>query len=243
MTSRAPTPLPDLKDEALRLLKAADQAEITLRLVGGLAVALRCPSARRPPLVRSYKDVDVVGHRSARGKIDTLVKGLGYEPEEEFNHLHGGHRLLYNDPKHRRQLDVLLDRIEMCHGLDVADRLGLDELTLAPADLLLTKLQVVEVNESDLQDVVALLADCDIDKERIADVLAADWGWWRTVTENLRKVGRYASNLTSVDQDRIMGELQALSHRIDTEPKSLRWRVRAKIGDRVRWYDLPEEDF
>jgi hypothetical protein len=235
------TPHPDLRHEALRVLHAARDEGLTLRAIGGLAVAIRCPSAARPPLRRDYKDLDVVGLSSERKRIDEVFTDLGYVPDEEFNILHGHQRLLHYDRANGRQLDTFLDRFHMCHTLELKDRIALDELTLPPADLLLSKLQVVETNERDLKDMVALLLDAEIDAERIARVCADDWGWWRTVTEVLEKAVAYAEQ-ESVEPVAVRNRVETLRARIDETPKSLRWRARAKVGDRVRWYELPEEN-
>jgi hypothetical protein len=129
--------------------------------------------------------------------------------------------------------------MRMCHLLELGERLGGDGgLALDATDLLLSKLQVVETNERDLKDASALLLDCAIDDVRIAALLASDWGWWRTTTMVLERVERYAAN-AGLD----LGErIAALRARIDAEPKSRRWRLRARVGERKRWYDLPEED-
>jgi hypothetical protein len=234
-------PLADVREEALRLLGAAEERGLTIRAIGGLAVAIRCPSAARPPLAREYKDLDVVGFRSERKEIDEFLVEQGYEADKEFNVLQGHERLLHNDRVNGRQLDTFLDRFSLCHTLDLRSRLALDKLTLTPADLMLSKLQVVETNERDFKDMVALLVDADIDDERIARVCAEDWGWWRTVTGSLDNVEAYAEH-DGIDTDAVRERLAALLERIEAEPKSLRWRARAKVGDRVRWYELPEED-
>jgi hypothetical protein len=222
-------PLPDLRDEAKRLLRAADERGLTIRAIGGVAVGLRCPSA-----TRQYKDLDVVCLSQQRRDVDAFFVEHGYVADAEFNLLQGHRRLLHFDRANDRRLDTFVDRFEMCHALDLRDRLALDELTLTPADLLLTKLQVVETGERDLQDMVALLLDAEIDDERVAQVCADDWGWWRTATETLDKLERYEPSLAP--------QIAQLRKRIEAAPKSLRWRARAKIGDRVRWYELPEDD-
>jgi hypothetical protein len=238
MAERAP--LPDLRDEALRLLGAAEERGLTIRAIGGLAIALRCRSAARPPLARAYKDLDVVGLGSERKQIDAFFVEHGYVPDKEFNVLHGHERLLHYDRANARQLDTFLDRFSLCHTLELRSRLALDKLTLTPADLMLSKLQVVETNERDFKDMVALLLDAEIDDARIARVCAEDWGWWRTVTGVLDKVEAYAEH-DGIDTDAVRDRLAALHARIEAEPKRLRWRARAKVGDRVRWYELPED--
>src|SRR5918995_5450966 len=132
------TPLPQLRDEALRLLGAAEERGLTIRAIGGLAVAIRCPSAARPPLAREYKDLDVVGLGSERKEIEAFFVDQGYVPDKEFNVLQGNERLLHHDPVNGRQLDTFLDRFSLCHTLDLRNRLALDKLTLTPADLMLS---------------------------------------------------------------------------------------------------------
>lgn len=237
----ADTPLADLRAEARRVLEAARERDLAVRAVGGLAVSLRCPSASQPPLARDYKDLDVVGLAAERQEIDGFFRELGYTPDEEFNALQGHQRLLHYDTANGRQLDTFLDRFHMCHDLDLRGRLRLDELTLTPADLLLTKLQVVQTNERDLKDATALLLDADVDDARVAEVCASDWGWWRTVTGVLDKVEAFAQQ-DGIDTERMHVRVARLRERIDTEPKGRRWRARAKVGDRVRWYELPEEN-
>ncbi len=231
----------DVRDEALDLVQRAAARGVTLRITGGVAVAIRCPSASRPPLQRAYKDVDLVGSSAQRSQIDALMKDLGFSASEEFNSLHGHHQLLYADSS-QRILDIFIDRIVMCHSLDVSERLGLDELTLTPADLLLTKLQVVQTGANDFKDSVALLIDCDIDGDRVAKVLASDWGWWRTATEVLAKVKGYGASLQGLEGiERLAARVAELETQIAAEPKGMRWKARARIGDRVSWYQLPDD--
>lgn len=240
-------PRADLKEEAVRVLDAAEAEGIVLRALGGLAVNLICPSARVPPLARSYKDLDFVGRRGDARPITGLLASLGYQPDLEFNALHGHKQLYFWDPQNRRQLDVFVERVHLSHDLDVGHHLEATARTLSPADLLLTKLQVFEVNEKDLKDACALLADHPIsadgiDPDRITEVLGADWGWWRTCTRTLEAVTRYAEHLDGFEgKEGALRSAQELRSHIDRAPKSLRWRLRSIVGERVRWYELPEE--
>jgi hypothetical protein len=244
---RALTPPPDLRDEVMRVLGAGSQVRLVLRVTGGLAVWLRCPSARRPPLEREFKDLDLVGQAGQAEPITALLEGLGYLPDEEFNQLHGHQRLYFWDPENQRQLDVFIERIAMSHVLDLAGRVDLEDKTIPLADLLLTKLQVFETNEKDLKDSVAILVDHPIgdngiDPDRVAEVLASDWGWWRTATASLDKVVAYSDNLNNFDgAETVIQRAEELRALVDQAPKSLKWRARAKVGERIRWYELPEE--
>lgn len=239
--SNAQRPGGELVNEARRIVSTADEVGVTLRITGGLGVAIQCPSAARPPLKRTYKDLDLVGKGTQGREIDELMKGLQLTPGEEFNSLHGKHQRIYTFPD-GRILDVFIDRIVMCHVLDVHDRLDLDQYTLSPEDLLLSKLQVLEAKDSDLKDALALLSDCRLDEERIATVLSRDWGWWRTVTEVLQRVREYAHTLSGLGaRDEIVERISSLERRIEAEPKSMRWRARGVVGDKVPWYQVPEE--
>jgi hypothetical protein len=176
--------------------------------------------------------------------LTQALEALGYEGDREFNALHGRERLLFWDATNGRQLDVFVDRMVLCHTLDLADRVTREPRTLPLADLLLAKLQVVELNERDLKDATALLADHDlgpdgVDAERVTEVLASDWGWWRTATGTLERVAGYAGDLDGFGA--AVERAGALGERIEAAPKSRRWRMRAKIGERKRWYELPEE--
>ena len=124
-----------------------------------------------------------------------LLDGHGYTADTRFNTLHGAQRLLHYDPAHQRQLDTFVSSFAMCHALDLEDRLPAGSATLAPADLLLTKLQIYEVNDKDLIDAIALLlshpvgadGQPSLDTRRLAKVTSTDWGWYTTLTDNLAK--------------------------------------------------------
>jgi hypothetical protein len=244
-------PLSDVREEGLRLIKAAAERGVPVRLLGGVAVWARCPSAATPPLQRDYGDVDIISLSKASRDLTRFLESMGYQPDKLFNALHGAQRLNFTDATSDRPLDVLLDRFAMCHALELRDRISLDALTIPLADLLLTKLQVVQINDKDLLDVTALLADHplggsehdSIDLGRVAAVLAKDWGFEHTVRINLEKV---RTSLTSrglpeaaitVIGERVAGVMSEL----DQASKSLAWKLRARVGERVRWYELPED--
>lgn len=235
--------LADVRAEGERIVVAAAERGLTLRLCGGAAVAYLCPSAAVPPLARAYKDVDVVALRRERAAVAALLVELGYEARQEFNLLNGSSRLLFWDATNERQLDVLLDRFEMCHALELAGRLDAGTVALDPADLLLTKLQVRETNERDVRDALALILDTEPHVGRVADVLCADWGWWRTTTEVLSRVAASAEILEPPAAHAVRAWIERLEREVETRPKGVRWRARAAVGDRVRWYEEPDEDY
>jgi hypothetical protein len=238
----------DVIAEAERIAAAASQAMIAVKLVGGAAINLHCSSARQAPLKRKYGDLDFVTSSKQRPAVQKLFESLGYEGDRRFNTLNGNQRLLYLDGVNGRQIDVFIDRMKMCHVIELADRLGHEGPTLTPADLLISKLQVYEVNMKDLVDTTALLldhpvADHDndaIDAAYLARLTSEDWGLHRTLQLNSGRV-REAVRELDVDSARVSQRLDELWARIDAQPKSFRWKLRARVGDRVSWYELPEE--
>jgi len=247
-----PMPLASVLEEADRIKRAADARGVTLRFVGGVAVGLRCPSASKPPLSRRYVDIDVIGHRKENAKISQLFKELGYSPRERFNAFQIT-RLVFNDLENGRRVDVFLDVFEMCHKFNFKDRIGLETMTLPMADLLLTKLQIVEINEKDVKDIMTMLLDHDLATEdipdkinvsRIAQLCGEDWGIYKTFTTNLTKIPDFASRagLGEDPRRRVLEQAQNLTKAIEDAPKSMGWRMRATIGERKRWYELPEAD-
>jgi len=241
-------PVQDVIAEAERIAAAAHQAGVPVKLVGGAAVNLHCASARKAPLKRRYGDLDFVAASKQRGRVQKLFESLGYQGDQRFNTLNGHQRLLYLDGVNGRQIDIFIDRMKMCHVIELGNRLGHDGPTLTPADLLLSKLQVYEINMKDLVDTVALLLDhpiADHDDDAmngayLAHLVSEDWGLYRTLQLNIERV-RGAATALEVDADRVNQRLDELWQRIDRQPKSLRWKLRARIGDRVSWYQLPEE--
>jgi hypothetical protein len=253
--SQAPdqlAPLADVREEGLRLVQAADKRGLRVRLIGGVAVWARCPSAALPELRREYGDVDVIGHARQSREITSFFESMGYIPDKLFNAIHGAQRLNFEDAATGRPLDVLLDKFTMCHAIDLRDRLTIDEVTIPLADLLLTKLQVVQINDKDMTDLAAMLADHapgsvaeheNIDLGRFTDVLGKDWGFEHTVRLNLGKLREYVADreLPGELGATIDARIGALLAALGSGRKTVGWKLRAQVGERVRWYELPEE--
>jgi hypothetical protein len=252
--------LDDPLAEALRLVDHAAAQGLALRLMGGLAFHALVPTwtAR---IDRDGRDIDLATRKRDRKAVATLLAEQGYTPDREYNALHGHKQLYFVDAAHRRPLDLLVDRLDMCHRFDFGDRLGLATPTLPPSDLLLTKLQIVKLNRKDALDALILLsefrlADDDgtaaepaINRRRIAGLTASDWGWWRTVTGNLDRLSSFVEtdagpNDFATDHPPPFDartQVAALRAAIDAASKSPRWQVRSRVGDRMRWYEEPEE--
>lgn len=240
------------------MIALADSRGLQVRLMGGLAFHARCPdwTAR---INRSGRDLDLATRTRDRKAVAELLVANGYTPDKQYNALYGHKQLYFVDVPRQRPVDLLVDNLEMCHRFGFMHRLDVTETTLPPADLLLSKLQVVKINRKDVLDLLALLSECPfadddgggqaISLRRITEFTSHDWGWWRTATGNLDKLVAF------LDHDIAPGELEfgrparydaraqvlALRAAIDAAPKSTRWKVRARAGDRLSWYELPEE--
>jgi len=243
-------PLP----EALTLARGAAAAGLGLKLLGGLAVRVLCP-AGFPPRLRRDQDIDFACLSKERKKVAAWLADNGSVPDRRFNNLNGDKQMYFNAPS-GRPIDLMVDRLTMCHTLDFRPGFGRLPLTVDAVDLLLSKLQIVELNEKDARDIVHLLsavpvggdaggAAVSIDTGHFGKLLGADWGWWRTVTGNLAKLPALLEASPGLAPPAPPFDAIAASRRLleiaEAAPKGVKWRVRANVGDRMRWYELPEE--
>jgi hypothetical protein len=247
----------DIRDEATSLTQAVSAAGLDARLLGGLACWLTCPSVRSGPFARSYADLDFAVTKADSQPFRAILEGRGYLPDKFFNGLHGATRLYYQAPEGQWSVDIVIDELTMSHKLDLRGQLGGPGPSISLADLLLSKLQVWEINRKDLGDALCLLADHglaaaavrgdapdadQISLARLAAVLGTDWGFCHTVERNLGKVTELwtAEPVPGAPHD-VATQAAAIRSAIDSAPKSRAWRMRARIGERVKWYETPEE--
>jgi hypothetical protein len=246
-------PGPTALEEAVRVCEGAAGEGITVRLAGGLAIQYLTPEF--PPRGGDRQDLDLAALSSDRRQLTQFLADRGYVADKTFNALYGHKQLYFQSAETGRSLDVLVDRLHMCHTVEFKDRLRRMPVTLDLTDLLLTKLQIVELNEKDAQDVLYLCSAYPVREGdepgtiglgRIRQIVGNDWGWWRTVTLNLDRITALASGdgqglVPAGGKHNAVEQLAALSKATETAPKSLRWKARAKVGERVRWYETPEE--
>ncbi len=244
-------PAADVLTESRRLVSAATAAGVTVRLLGGVAVCLQAP-ASGPLLPRTIGDIDLVTPREARRGTGEVLTRAGYTADEMFNALHGARRMVFFDDVNHRKLDVFVGEFSMCHVIPIAERLDRHPLTIPLAELMLTKLQIVELNERDQHDIFNLAYhhpitqgdSSGIEADLISELCARDWGLWRTTG---RTIERCLADLDSYELPAeasrlISARLRELWDRVETAPKSGRWKLRSRVGERVRWYAEPEEN-
>ncbi|OYV52453.1 MAG: hypothetical protein B7Z77_01985 [Acidocella sp. 20-58-15] len=219
------------------------------RLLGGRAIHAVCGASLPATLKRHSADIDLVTRGRDRKALKAAMTELGCVPEQEFNLLNGKERMMFHAGE--TKIDIFIDVFRMCHTLQLGHRLEMHPLTLSPADLLLTKLQVFHAERKDLSDTAALLLACGlgpeglgaIDTNYIAKLLGSDWGFWRTASGTLKTLDARAEEICGTHELAIalQRHITELLQVLETAPRSLSWRMRAVIGERSPWYELPEE--
>ncbi len=235
-------------EAAVQIIDRAESVGVRLRLLGGLAFKQVCPSSRGA-YVRVNKDIDLMGRREDSRKIVGLMESLGYKPRELFNKLNMGQRLIFYDMTNRRRVDLFLDEFAMCHRFDFKESMLANTYALPITQLVMTKLQVVEKTDKEYLDLISALLDFEVTDGRggirgdeIAELCSRDWGICTTFTKSLRALLAKSQTLSEGDRRLVEPRAQRLIAMIEARPKSLGWRMRAKIGEKARWYELPEED-
>ncbi len=243
-----------LEAEVARIVEAADAAGIPVRVLGSIGVALHSHDAAAiiPTFERTYADIDLAAYKHDARALGAALTGLGYVDDREVYVASEGARSIFDDPARHLHLDVFYDRLEFCHTIPLAGRLEVDRPTIPIAELLLSKLQIVKINDKDVVDIVLLLLDHPlgrgdddtVDVDRVSSLCADDWGWWRTLSQNLDKVAALASTYPQLDEPRRTRVIEAtreLKARIDAVPKSMGWRIRDRVGDRRQWWTDVDE--
>jgi len=256
---------PDLKaqiEEAKLIVEKAQGQGLTVRLLGGLAVAsLVVASLIEASLVeaqlqadpipgslrRTYSDMDLALLEKKPSAFEEFISSFGFIPEKGLTLLNGDRSLLFKDWRNGKNLDVFIGNFEMCHVIPFSDRLKGESLTLPPAELLLTKLQIIELNRKDAQDILSLLlclgAGRGIDAPGFSALVGNDWGLWKTAGINLEKIRSLMKDfsLSPGEESRIGAGIEALLSLLASCPKTSKWKMRSLIGEKIRWYEEPEE--
>src|SRR3990172_1807740 len=243
-------------DEALRLVAKAEDQGIRLRILGSIAYRLHSPENIRlfSQLERALTDVDFAGERSQSREIRRFMKEEGYECDEGILVGSEGARHVYIHPKTHLNVDVFADELYFCHPIPLKGRLHLDYPTITTTDLLLEKMQIVEINLKDIKDALVLLLEHpvgepsagreNIDLDYVVNIMARDRGFYYTFTTNLKKLKEFMPDFASLKGEQrqvIAGRVDHLLGTIEAAPKSMGWRLRAKVGAREEWYQEASE--
>jgi hypothetical protein len=238
-------------EEALRVVGDAEGQGIKLRILGSLAYRIHCPENLDlfAKMERDLTDIDFAAEKRQSRQIKAFLSQSGYVEDERMTVSTEGSRYYFEHPETRLGVDVFMDELYFCHRIPFRGRLDLDQPTISTADLLLEKLQIVELNLKDITDSLILLLEHPvassadgrevIDGGYIAELLHDDWGFYHTVTTNLDKLGRFLPQydaITPPQAELIRTRIDELRRLIEEKPKATRWKMRAKVGTKKKWY-------
>lgn len=242
-------PLADPIEEGRRVVEAAKEEGLLVRSIGGTAIWEHAETMHDDPFARNYRDVDFVTTREDKDAVIEFMQELGYEQNERFNTMHR-FQLEFQDPVNERKADYIVDKFRFCHSWSLRDRLDSNYPTVPIEDLLLSKLQIVEISDRDIRDIIAMFNDHPVDSDIGTDAIDADyisglcqsdWGLYKTITMNLDRVESYLDEEDlPVDEAQLSERVNALREAIETEPKTIRWKLRSLVGERKQWYRRPE---
>ncbi|MCX8188925.1 MAG: hypothetical protein N3F64_04380 [Nitrososphaeria archaeon] len=245
----------ELADKAYKIVESAENNNVILRNLGSLAYRIHCSKFGyiQDELGRKFSDIDFASYSKFRVNVRKLYANNGWIEDQYFTKIFGHKRLLYYYGSDKKvHSDIFFDRLEFNHVIEFEGRLEMDKPTIPLAELFLEKMQIVMLNEKDVIDTIMLLREHEVgegDNEQInapyiAKILAVDWGFWKTVTQNMEKVKSYTTNSTKLseeDKKVIIERIEKLSKKIDNEEKSLSWKLRARVGEKKKWYKDVEE--
>ena len=243
-------------DEALALVRDADAEGIQLRILGSIAYRLQCPNNLNlfQDMKRVLTDVDFGAEKKQNKAIRKFLMARGYVPDEGVYMASEGARHIYLHKDTKLNVDVFADELNFCHKVPFKGRLHIDSPTICNTDLLLEKMQIVEINLKDFKDTIVLMLEHplshqqpghkSIDTAYIVDLMRQDWGFYYTFTTNLKRVPEHLSEFPSIREDQrgvLHGRIGKLLEAIEAAPKTLGWKMRSKIGTRSRWYQEVSE--
>lgn len=246
----------EILDIGLELVEQARARDIPLRLLGAVAIRLHCRHHQHlfAQAERPITDLDVISYATHRKAVQNLLKEGKYVGDEHLIAIYGESRQIYQHPRVAGlKLDVFFDQLKFCHTVPFRSRLELDYPTITMTDALLEKMQIVKINAKDLKDTIILLLEHppadhyeteNLDGAYLGRLLGADWGFYYTVTQNLEKVIEYMRQQPFLGPDQmniVEQNAKALLAALEAAPKTVKWKLRAKIGTKVKWYLDVEE--
>ena len=243
-----------MKSEAMRIITEGTKRDLHVRLLGAIAFQTRCPKFNflTQRLNRVLSDVDFAGYSAESPRINGMMRELGYEDQPMVTALWGDRRTIWDNRSNGLHVDIFLNKLEMNHDISFQNRLDVNPFTIPLEEMLLEKMQIVHLEEKDMVDTTMLLREHDvvgagsetIDARYIAKLLSNDWGFYYTCTTNLGKVSdrlRSYNELTEDDRNDVKTKIEKLRKIIEEEPKTLRWKLRARVGTGSKWYRDVEE--
>lgn len=239
-------------EEARHLTEEAQKEGIILRVMGPIALHFYFPNHvelyRKMERLgeRVFTDIDYASYSKCRGKIVPFFQKMGYELEKRAAMLSGNARHIYFGGQ-IPMIDVFFDKLDYNHPIEYKNRLEINPYSVSLTDLLLQKLQIVQINDKDLKDGMLLLLASEIgltddgliNARYLEKIMSDDWGFYHTATMNLNKIKEASVNVKVLsDADRVVIEehVEQLILILEKAPKSGGWKRREKVGVKKPWY-------
>lgn len=246
-----PTP-DDYLEEARNLTNEGSREGIVLRVMGPIALHYYFPEHadlyhRMERLGdRVFTDIDYASYGKCRGKIVPFFEKQGYLLEKRSAMLSGNTRHIYFGGR-IPMIDVFFDKLDYNHPIEYKNRLEIHPYCVSLTDLLLQKLQIVNINDKDLKDGMLLLLASEmglkdeglINVKYLEQIMSDDWGFFHTAVINLNKIKEAANGvkvLSDIDRIKIKEHVDQIQLILENSPKSASWKRRAKIGEKKIWY-------
>ncbi len=244
-----------MKEEGPRIVREGAKGGLHLRLLGAIAFQYHCPKYNflTAKLHRQLSDVDFAAYNSERAMIEKMMREFGYSDQPMVSALFGHQRMIWDNKSNGLHVDIFFDKLEMNHDIPFTGRLEIEEMTIPLSDMLLEKMQIVHINEKDFVDTIMLLREHEvgnaaspetIDAGYLAKLLSNEWGFYYTVTTNLKKVEDRLNlypELTAEDREDVSRKIQQLLAILEDAPKTLAWKLRARVGPKTKWYKDVED--
>ena len=247
-----------LASKASDLVDHGQSQGVPLRSVGGVAIWSSLPAGLRAEyesVREGPKDLDLIAPEGTPAEeIKAVFVARGYVPDERLIAWRGNERHQYfeldenGDPV--VDIDLFLGLPPSCHRFNLPDEeFNRPGVALSVTELLLQKLQIVETTDKDLTDIAYLmlanpvsLNGSGIDDSRIAGLLSKDWGFHYTASRNLERVAAILDQkMDEASRQAAQERIGVLAEDVEEAPKSRKWKMRAKVGTRVTWYEEVEE--
>jgi len=235
------------------LMEKATEFNVTMRVIGSIAFRIKAPEYKHIQYKnqRYLTDVDFVTYSKHITRVQDLFFDLGWTENQNVLRLFGDKRRIFYHPEEDIHSDIFIDKLRFCHPINFKKRLELDYPTISLIDLLLEKLQIVEINKKDLVDIMLLIRKYPISHqpqkdalniEHLAKICSRNWGWWKTATTNLDKVLQFSENyLEKSDVDIVKERINTIIDTIQNRRKTISWQLRSMIGEKMKWYNEVEE--
>ncbi|MFW9805523.1 MAG: hypothetical protein ACFFFK_02180 [Candidatus Thorarchaeota archaeon] len=241
----------DRINESLRIIREGEKHGATLRMMGGLAVRAHCEDLEF--CEREYGDIDLIALGKQVVGIRSTFESLGYTEDSVVARSTDGTRLLFQQDGTSDHVDVFLDELRMEHTIDLRERLHIEELTISVSDILVTKLIIFDMNEKDYRDIFSTVKDLELGNEDIPGVINVDyiasicsrnWPLFQDLISNIDRCVQVLSHYDFSEDEvkKIKDRFHTIKKTMEARPKSLGWKLRALVGNRLPVRETVEEE-